>query len=1761
MSRRFSIEPKAPARPTFPAPQHPPVPGTDPTAPLHTPANRPPQWRPIAASRSGVRAPSRHTVIGSPSGHDPGAPPPLTPRRPARDAAPGGSARDALLGGDPPLLVREASPGRPTRFRFTRSIDPATHHALIAAACAEWFASPAPQDPQEGLAFLDAVIDQADTPTLSHQLLDRHGDALLTLAPPPWDSGRLSAIATCLHALGHQLTRHTPAALRRLVLAFHPEAEVATALRELSATVQALEQAKAPLSANDAQQLVQRLYHLSRQALDLGSHALVRTAVDLAQRVANGAAPTGRANPAAVQALVNVMVQSLPPELSGVTTLRINDWLFLNIAWPPGPDGRRLLDVRVKQELIDRAPETARRELLQWAHEQQAQGTDALPWAELQALVDELMPCLHRPLSLEERLALCRDEALLRLNPQPLLNLLSSWLDGAPADAGLLHELLERYRRPDVPAERRLALLRGALPLLPHPFDDPRLHLAYRQLIDTLPDNDAARAALEQHEAAVRPQRAPPNAPSGYVRQRLQDRARHEAPPGPSGPAAEDDPLPPPDEACAWFGPAFATSEADVGEALDRLFSGASAPLRHNFQHDTFELTVHRSDALLPHLPAVSALCAAWFRDGQAPRAIALLGLVLSAVDDLGAHYTLLAAHAAALNDSPASAWAGGQGGGVLDAIRALGASGWFLADTPRHLTPPARLALLQLLGRFDPVAAISLAASELGHRLSHRPVPAPAPTEGKHLADLLGLLLRLGSEQNDPAVLKQAQEGAKALAAACGSRPTGGAAVLQARFHQLVRAGHQALAQVHIAQLSDWLTLEWKRGSGSQPDTLSRIRVRQDGGAFKRPKDLPLALSALMGFIDGQLAHPQGVPWGQLVQLAVTVSATLERPFDALVWWHWCVAEAQRTGKAHALQYQLEHRQSIHSPDSPLFDDLLSVCGDPRLSESDRAALLRTACQQLQLAAASNDARDDAARARVVAWLHEQAGRTGGLPLVAIHALWPALPWPLGPGEWLNLCLSDARQRGQPQALIDWLKAPPPDDHRFIDKELFQDVLDIAQNAPLNHGDRRRLLLAAQALLNEHLRDVPLQARCADALRELRSPRKGGGGYPQAYQTLFQNSPRLFSPPGDERPDTFQLNQPVLSPGEVDALITVCDTWAQGMQMQKVQKLLDAVLRGTQDLSLHRRLLTLYADRLAALRPQAAQQTQWQGILSAIAGLARQGWATAGHTHETDAATRTVLRTLVRAIDWGQYAHIELSAIEHQIQHLPAPPLRGDTGRALLEQLTRLSLASIGKDDALVAQRTLRLARALARRLGEDHELQAALKPLFTEVSQRWLDQARPALHPWFVLQRSTAPSSSPRAGQARLTYGWSGADKTLATPEQQANAWRALLQWVRIELENPQGPVWADMRALLELVESAWKRPLDDRQWLALCLLEVSRTGGLSSLNQRLAMQRARPLDEAMLRKLLALASEARFPTADRAALLRHLAQKLPPYEAHTALHEDFLRVLFRRFEPDTGKVLLRTYRDSLSPAGKGLVALVELVARLENEDYRSSESAWKRFGEAPHPDARVDWDHWRRLCGQLARSMAERIQRFQTASFPSADRQRFNTLVVQVLWRLSAQAKTRASTAIDRQFELLGDLVQALPEEHREAFLHQLDATCTQLIATALQPGDTAPAPPMPIPLLALQGAVRALATRRGGQVATPPATDRPSTVERAVQDFSDVFRAVRASRTGDLKALRNAHRSAQERGDFTSSPSPYPREVAGALIELLARHIDH
>lgn len=598
----------------------------------------------------------------------------------------------------------------------------------------------------------------------------------------------------------------------------------------------------------------------------------------------------------------------------------------------------------------------------------------------------------------------------------------------------------------------------------------------------------------------------------------------------------------------------------------------------------------------LPDPEDCNTLCAAWLRAGQAQQAIALLGLVLSAVDDLGAYHTLLAPLAPALNDSPASAWASGRGDGVLDAIRALGASGWFLADKPSHLEPATRLALLQLLGRFDPVAAISLAASELGHNIPQGPAEPLAPAEGKQLAGLLGLLLRLGSEQNDPAVLQQALEAAKALAAACGPRPSGGAAALQARFNQLARAGHQALAQVHIARLSDWLTLGWKSGSGSRPDTLSPIRVQQEGDAFKRPKDLPLALSALMGFIDGQLANPQGVPWGQLVQLAVTVSAALERPFDALVWWHWCAAEAQRTGNPHALQYELERHPSIDSPHSPLFHDVLSVCGNPRLSEADRAALLGTACRQLQDAAASNDERDDDARACVMGWLQTQPEQANGLSLPAIQALAQALPWPFEAPEWLALCLSDARHRGQPQALIDWLTAPPPQARALIDKELFQDVLDLAPNLPLSGGDRQRLLLAAQALLNEHLHDAPLQARFTDALGALRSPRKGGGGYPQAYQTLFQNSPRLFSPPGDEQPDAFQLNQPVLSPGEVDALITVCDTWAQGMQMHKVQKLLDAVLRGTQDLSLHRLLLTRYADRLATLLPNTAQQAQWQG-------------------------------------------------------------------------------------------------------------------------------------------------------------------------------------------------------------------------------------------------------------------------------------------------------------------------------------------------------------------------------------------------------------------------------------------------------------------------------------------------------------------------------------------------------------------------------------
>lgn len=1739
MNPRLSPHNKKPPRPLSQAPARPPLTGSGPRTPPPLDPSIDRSWRRTVAMAS----------------NDPQRPnSPLTPRR---------SARDTLLGGDPPLVAREASTAHCPRFRFVQGVDPAKHRALIVSACAEWFASSQAQDQQEGVAFLDAVIDQVNLPGLDRELLEQHGARLLDIAPAPWsDDHPFPAIAAAIEDLSHQLGPDTPAALRRLVLAFHPDARIAEALRTVRATVEDMERTAVPLSEQEALKLVQSLKRLSEEALALNREALVRTAVDLAQRVANGSAPPGQPNSPRVQALVNVVVQGLPPTLDLLVTCRLGDWLFLEIAPNAKPGKPTLVNVLVKPERVATRREAARQELLHWVHEQQTGPANALPWPDLQELIDGLAPVFQRPLSTEERLEICRNEDQHRLNPLPLLSLLYGLNEGAPADADLLDGLLERYGQPQVSSDRRSACLRGVLPLLPHPFDAPRLHRTCRRLIEQLPEGDDQRELLDQHEALIRPLQAPPSSPSAFVKRWAQDL---EASPKDPRPSDRDEPHLLPDDPTAWFGPAFSPDEAKAEKAYDSLFTGPSAPFQRGPHASQFELAVHHSDELSAHAPAVATLCATWFQAGQAPRAIALLGRFLSAVHDPGVCRALLASQVSALANSPADAWAEGRGDGVLDAIRALGASGWFLADKPSHLAPASRLALLQLLGRFDPVATIGLIASELSHRLAPAPVEPPASAEGKHLIGLLGLLLRLGREQNDPAEVKLALDCAKALASACGPLPIGAAALLKARLNVLGQEAHQALTRLHIERLSDWLVLDLEFGHGQQPLRLSRVRIRREDAALRRPRDPQAAFSALIDFIDGQLAHTKGVPWAQLVNLAVTAAAALERPIDPSLWWDWCVAQAQRTGQPQALQYQLAHRQSIDSPDSPLFQDVLSVCGDPRLSEADRASLLRTACEQLQAAAASNDESDAAVRERVMEWLQAQPLQADGLPLPAVQALATALPWPLDAQQWQALCLNEARHRGRPQGLIDWLTSPPPDARQLIDRELFQDVLDLCENAPLSGGDRQRLLNAALALLNDSLRDVPLQARYADALRASLSPRQGGG-YPQAYQTLFQNSPRLVTPRGDEQPDTFHLNQAVLSPGEVDALITVCDTWAQTMQMQKAQKLLDAVLRGTQDLPLHRRLLVRYADKLAALLPNATQQGQWQGILSAIAGLARQGWATAGHAHETDTTTRTVLSTLVRGIDWGQYATIELNAIEHQIQHRPTASLRGDAGRALLEQLTRLSLASIGKDDALVAQRTLRLAQALAQRLGEDHALRAPLKKLFDEVSQRWFDQARSALRPWFVLQRSTAPPSSPRAGQARLTYGWSGADKDPATPEQQANAWRALLQWARIELENPQGLAWGDMRALLEWVESAWKQPLEDRQWLALCLLEVSRTNSLSSLDQRLALRRERPLDDAMLGKLLAFASELRFPTASRAALLKHLAHHLPPYTSHPALHEDFLRTLFRWFARDVGKVLLRTYRQSPAPAGKGLAALVELVTELENEDYRSSHSAWKRFAEAPLPDATVNWDHWRRLCGQLARLMAERIQRFQTGPFPAADRQRFDDLIVQVLRRLSAHARTRESTAIDRQFELLGDLVQALPEGHRETFLHRLDATCGQHIDTALQPRDTASAPPMPIHLLALQGAARALATRHGGQATRPSATDRSSSVERAVQDFSGVFRAVLASRTGqrrsgnpDLKALRNAHRSALERGDYTSPQSPYPREVAGALLELLAHYI--
>lgn len=138
---------------------------------------------------------------------------------------------------------------------------------------------------------------------------------------------------------------------------------------------------------------------------------------------------------------------------------------------------------------------------------------------------------------------------------------------------------------------------------------------------------------------------------------------------------------------------------------------------------------------------------------------------------------------------------------------------------------------------------------------------------------------------------------------------------------------------------------------------------------------------------------------------------------------------------------------------------------------------------------------------------------------------------------------------------------------------------------------------------------------------------------------------------------------------------------------------------------------------------------------------------------------------------------------------------------------------------------------------------------------------------------------------------------------------------------------------------------------------------------------------------------------------------------------------------------------------------------------------------------------------------------------------NKRRFNELVLRVVLRLAAPADGNPNKAGVRQLELLSDLVQAIPANHRPDCLRWLDNACAEWIDAAMKKrvkpdskdpleAETEkyrPSTPMPVAELALLAALRLLGEQHGDQAAGHRFTRlSDSRAESTVQRFADRLR---------------------------------------------------
>lgn len=430
--------------------------------------------------------------------------------------------------------------------------------------------------------------------------------------------------------------------------------------------------------------------------------------------------------------------------------------------------------------------------------------------------------------------------------------------------------------------------------------------------------------------------------------------------------------------------------------------------------------------------------------------------------------------------------------------------------------------------------------------------------------------------------------------------------------------------------------------------------------------------------------------------------------------------------------------------------------------------------------------------------------------------------------------------------------------------------------------------------------------------------------------------------------------------------------------------------------------------------------------------------------------------------------------------------------------------------------------------------------------------DTAEPdSLDRWFRIERASPVGGS--GGPVR--YWLARGTKAPQTDSDKEQAQEAVLTWVLRELADPNGLRWPVLMDTIKDIEGTWQYRFDRQRLLTLCVWTAEEHKDPGPLLQFLHLLEGCEPAECPLAGLIEQARNGLWASPIRSALLQAIGPRLPRLDDTAGpLHACYLEAALALPDPEDCNTLLRYYLnsqhvDTASETGR----LVKAVLQQEATPPAPHGEWLEQLLGLQRREGTAVWVVWRVLCGALLQRVAPRL----AECLESADAtlvKATHDLVRHLLFRLAHPERGDRAQAIERQFELLSALVDALPSDRRQAFLERLDAAYATQIDDGLQALLKNTTRKAPITALAMRGAIQALhaALPRQEPPSPRPRTDT-STTGKAARFFADWFAALRQP-DANLQDIKFFHQKAL----FQVPMDPLTRDLTALMDGLFTLH---